>query len=71
MTTSIFETYESNVRSYCRSFPTTFTKAKGALMFDDQGREYIDFFAGAGALNYGHNPDYMVEKINKELEKLS
>ena len=63
MSTSIFETYESNVRSYCRSFPTTFTKAKGALMFDDQGREYVDFFAGAGALNYGHNPDYMVEKM--------
>ena len=63
MSTSIFETYESNVRSYCRSFPTTFTKAKGALMFDDQGKEYIDFFAGAGALNYGHNPDYMVEKM--------
>ena len=63
MTTSIFETYESNVRSYCRSFPTTFTKAKGALMFDDQGKEYVDFFAGAGALNYGHNPDYMVEKM--------
>ena len=63
MNTSIFENYESNVRSYCRSFPTTFVKAKGALMFDDQGREYVDFFAGAGALNYGHNPDYMVEKM--------
>ena len=63
MNTSIFENYESNVRSYCRSFPTTFVKAKGALMFDDQGKEYIDFFAGAGALNYGHNPDYMVEKM--------
>ena len=63
MNTSVFETYESNVRSYCRSFPTTFTKAKGALMFDDQGKEYVDFFAGAGALNYGHNPDYMVEKM--------
>lgn len=63
MDTSIFENVESNVRSYCRSFPTTFTKAKGALMYDDQGKEYIDFFAGAGALNYGHNPDYMVQKM--------
>ena len=68
MSTSIFETYESNVRSYCRSFPTTFTKAKGALMYDDQGREYVDFFAGAGALNYGHNPDYMVEKMIEYLQ---
>ena len=63
MNTSVFETYESNVRSYCRSFPTSFVKAKNALMIDDQGKEYVDFFAGAGALNYGHNPDYMVEKM--------
>jgi diaminobutyrate-2-oxoglutarate transaminase len=27
-------------------------------MWDTDGREYLDFFAGAGALNYGHNhPD--------------
>jgi diaminobutyrate-2-oxoglutarate transaminase len=24
-------------------------------MYDDQGRMYLDFFSGAGALNYGHN----------------
>lgn len=46
---------ESNVRSYCRSWPTVFERAKGHLLFDEDGREYIDFFAGAGALNYGHN----------------
>ncbi len=52
-----FEQHESNVRSYIRDFPTIFTKAKGYRLWDEQGREYIDFFAGAGALNYGHNPD--------------
>jgi diaminobutyrate-2-oxoglutarate transaminase len=46
---------ESDVRSYCRSWPTTFERAKGHVLVDDRGREYIDFFAGAGALNYGHN----------------
>ncbi len=50
-----FEKHESNVRSYCRSFPTVFTKAKDHRLWDDVGREYVDFFAGAGALNYGHN----------------
>lgn len=53
----IFEQYESEVRSYCRSFPTVFTRAKGARIWDEAGKEYLDFFAGAGALNYGHNPD--------------
>ena len=63
MNTEIFETFESNVRSYCRSFPTVFTRAKGAIMQDEDGKEYIDFFAGAGALNFGHNPDEMVRRV--------
>ena len=63
MNTSIFEKVESNVRSYCRSFPTVFTKAKGSVMTDENGKEYVDFFAGAGALNYGHNP----QRINQAM----
>ncbi|MCM3714377.1 diaminobutyrate--2-oxoglutarate transaminase [Alkalihalobacillus oceani] len=59
----VFEELESEVRSYCRSFPTVFTKAKGYKMWDEAGKEYIDFFSGAGALNYGHNDPYMKEKL--------
>lgn len=57
MDTQIFERYESEVRSYCRSFPVVFSKAKGARLYTEEGKEYLDFFAGAGALNYGHNND--------------
>jgi len=53
----IIEAYESAVRSYSRGFPTVFTTAKGARLTDRQGHAYIDFFAGAGALNYGHNDE--------------
>ena len=50
--------FESNVRSYCRSFPEIFHKAEGALVFSANGRCYIDFLSGCGSLNYGHNhPD--------------
>lgn len=58
-----FETLESSVRSYSRGWPTVFTKAKGYKLWDVDGKEYIDFFAGAGALNYGHNDEKMQEKI--------
>jgi diaminobutyrate-2-oxoglutarate transaminase len=54
---------ESNVRGYCRSFPAMFHKAKGEILVDESGRKYIDFFAGAGALNYGHNPEPLKEKL--------
>lgn len=68
MNTSVFEQYESEVRSYCRSFPTVFTKAKGSVITAEDGKEYIDFFCGAGALNYGHNNDYIKSKIIEYLE---
>ena len=51
----IFDSLESHVRSYIRSFPAVFDCAEGALLIDEQGGHYIDFFAGAGTLNYGHN----------------
>jgi diaminobutyrate-2-oxoglutarate transaminase len=51
----IFEEMESEVRGYVRAFPAVFDTAKGAFLYDEQGKEYIDFFAGAGTLNYGHN----------------
>jgi diaminobutyrate-2-oxoglutarate transaminase len=55
---SIFESLESEVRSYCRSWPVTFDRAKGSRIWDVDGTEYVDFFAGAGALSAGHNhPD--------------
>lgn len=55
MNLEIFNQYESNVRGYIRSFPTIFAKSKMAEIWDESGKRYIDFFAGAGALNYGHN----------------
>ncbi|WP_077330119.1 diaminobutyrate--2-oxoglutarate transaminase [Virgibacillus siamensis] len=58
-----FEEIESAVRSYSRGWPTIFEKAKGYKLWDIDGKEYIDFFAGAGALSYGHNDDVMQEKL--------
>ena len=64
----IFEQLESQVRSYVRSFPTIFTTAKGAFLYDEQDNEYIDFFAGAGVLNYGHNHPAVSEALIKYIE---
>ncbi len=59
----IFEKRESQVRSYCRNFPIEFNKAKGAVLTSIDGQEYIDFFAGAGAMNFGHNNEYIKKQI--------
>lgn len=52
---SIFETLESEVRSYSRGWPAVFDRAQGSWLYSEDGKAYLDFFAGAGALNYGHN----------------
>ncbi|MCB9598691.1 MAG: diaminobutyrate--2-oxoglutarate transaminase [Sandaracinaceae bacterium] len=54
-----FERLESAVRGYCRAFPTVFETARGHELVDERGRRYIDFFAGAGALSYGHNEPHL------------
>ncbi len=56
-----FEDLESNVRYYCRRWPAVFASAQGATIVDEDGVEYLDFFAGAGALSYGHNNPVFVE----------
>lgn len=52
---TVFERYESNVRGYSRTWPVVFDKALNAKQWDVDGNEYIDFFSGAGVLNFGHN----------------
>lgn len=37
-------------------------------MRDENGKTYIDFFCGAGAVNYGHNNDYIKEKLIRYLQ---
>ncbi|MFD1066580.1 diaminobutyrate--2-oxoglutarate transaminase [Oceanobacillus locisalsi] len=59
---------ESQVRSYSRSFPAVFEKAKGYHLWDTNGKEYIDFFAGAGALNYGHNNEKMQHALIEHIK---
>ncbi len=63
MNTSVFENYESEVRSYCRHFPTVFKQSVGSYFIDENGRKYLDFFCGAGAVNYGHNNPEIKAKL--------
>ncbi len=63
-----FARIESEVRSYCRSFPTVFTESEGARLKDEAGKSYIDFFAGAGTLNYGHNNPILRDALIKYIQ---
>lgn len=65
---SIFEQRESDIRAYCRVYPTVFDTAVNARQTDENGKEYIDFFAGAGVLNFGHNNERMKNAVIEYLQ---
>ncbi|WP_137863195.1 MULTISPECIES: diaminobutyrate--2-oxoglutarate transaminase [unclassified Sphingomonas] len=65
--TASFARLESEVRVYCRDFPAVFARARGAELFDEEDRRYLDLLAGAGVLNYGHNPPEIVAAISDYL----
>lgn len=64
----VFDRLESNVQSYARSFPAVFDKACGSEVWDESGRRYLDFLAGAGSLNYGHNNPILKEALIAYIE---
>ena len=63
MSLQTFERRESDVRGYSRTYPVVFDKALNARQTDENGNEYIDFFAGAGVLNFGHNNGRMQKAV--------
>lgn len=65
---NIFEQWESGIRGYCRLYPTVFKSASNARQVDENGKSYIDFFAGAGVLNFGHNNEHMKKAIIEFIE---
>tara|TARA_R110002049_G_scaffold129626_2_gene287524 strand:- start:468 stop:1760 length:1293 start_codon:yes stop_codon:yes gene_type:complete len=65
---NVFEEWESEIRGYCRLYPTVFASASNARQVDEAGRSYVDFFAGAGVLNFGHNNPRMKKALIEFIE---
>lgn len=65
----IFNSPESEVRVYSRAFPVIFNRAKNAHLYTDDGKPYLDFLAGAGSLNYGHNNDILKKALIEYIEE--
>lgn len=49
--------------------PIFIEEAKGAIIKDVEGKEYIDFAGGMGVLNVGHCNDQVVEAIQEQIRK--
>lgn len=67
MTPQEFDQYV--LPSYQR-FPITIVRGEGSYIYDDAGKQYLDFLAGWGVSNLGHRPPVVVEAIEKQVKEL-
>jgi diaminobutyrate-2-oxoglutarate transaminase len=59
---------ESSARTYPRNLPLAVGRASGVEVFSVEGRRYLDFFSGAGALALGHNHPVILEAVRRQLD---
>jgi acetylornithine/N-succinyldiaminopimelate aminotransferase len=55
--------------TYARK-PVMFTRGSGMRLFDDEGREYLDFVSGIGAVNLGHSHPAVAEAVSSQMSRL-
>jgi 4-aminobutyrate aminotransferase len=44
-------------------------RAEGATIWDDDGREYLDFAGGIACQNLGHNPETVVRAVHEQVDR--
>lgn len=49
----------------------TITSAKGARVWDDAGKMYLDMYGGHAVISIGHTHPHWVERIEEQLEKIA
>jgi diaminobutyrate-2-oxoglutarate transaminase len=64
----VFESLESSVRSYSRSFPKVFDRARDSYLYARDGKRYLDFLTGCSSLNYGHNHPVLTKALIEYIE---
>lgn len=59
-----------HMHTYARK-PVLFTRGQGMELYDDEGRGYLDFVSGIGAVNLGHSHPAVVEAIREQAGRLT
>ena len=57
------------MQTYARK-PVMFVRGEGMRLFDDDGREYLDFVSGIGAVNLGHAHPAVTAALAEQAAKL-
>jgi len=57
------------LKNYNR-YPVEFVKGKGSILYDKNGKEYLDFLSGIAVTGFGHQHPTITDAANKQLSKL-
>jgi acetylornithine/N-succinyldiaminopimelate aminotransferase len=71
--TSLSELQELEERYLMRTYrrgPVEFVRGQGALLWDSEGREYLDFLAGISVCSVGHCHPAVVEAVREQTGRL-
>ncbi|MCR9296941.1 MAG: acetylornithine/succinylornithine family transaminase, partial [bacterium] len=64
------ELFEQYVIGNYRRYPVSLVRGEGSLVWDSEGREYLDFFPGWGCNLLGHCPAKVVQAVQAQVAKL-
>lgn len=54
---------------YTEPYPVYIERAQGSKKWGLDGQEFIDYWAGHGALLFGHNPPELVKAVTEQIQK--
>mmetsp|Transcript_28594 Transcript_28594/g.42282 ORF Transcript_28594/g.42282 Transcript_28594/m.42282 type:complete len:477 (-) Transcript_28594:112-1542(-) len=70
LTDHVPEVFEEHVQKTYGRYPLTITSGKGCKLYDDDGKEYLDFVAGIATCCLGHSNEKLTEAITKQMSEL-
>ena len=62
---------DENIMNTYKRFPIVLTKGAGIKVWDDNGKEYLDFVAGIAVCNLGHSNPQVIAAVKEQLENLT
>lgn len=60
----------SPLMSNYNRFPVTLVKGKGSYVWNEEGKQHLDFTSGIATCNLGHVPDPVKQKLEEQLQNL-
>lgn len=48
----------------------TITQGRGSYVWDNQGRQYLDFYGGHAVISIGHSHPHYIERLTRQLQRI-